>query len=257
MNEDSYKALIIEDEFHSRKRLASLLKQIPGMEILAEAENGFQGLELFDEHKPDLIFLDIEMPGMNGFEFLQQLEQVPMIIFTTAYDHFALQAFDTLAIDYLLKPISLEQIQKAMDKVKSLGGLIQKLHPILSPAHHQGHPLAQYLRRFSTKCGNRWSLVQEDEVIRFYSTESFSYMVCGDKVERIISYSLQDLERKIDPEKFLRVHRSSIVSIRQVKDIKSLGSSRFKIILKDATVIDSSRSYCESIRRVFLDKCRE
>src|SRR5574341_2320289 len=104
MDKAVYKAILVEDEFHSRKRLASLLKQVPEIQLVGEAENGFQGLELFQEYRPDLIFLDVEMPGMNGFEFIQQLEPVPMIIFTTAYDHFALQAFETLAIDYLLKP---------------------------------------------------------------------------------------------------------------------------------------------------------
>ena len=254
MDKAVYKAILVEDEFHSRKRLASLLKQIPEIQLVGEAENGFQGLELFQEHRPDLIFLDVEMPGMNGFEFIQQLEPVPMVIFTTAYDHFALQAFETLAIDYLLKPITLEQVQKTLAKVKSLEEITQKLQPILSPVNHKGHPLAQYLRRFSIKYGNKWSLILEKDVIRFYSSESLSYLVTDDGMDHIISYSLQDLDKKLDPGVFLRVHRSSIIAISKVKEIKSLGSSRFNIIMKDGTQIEASRSYCERIREILLDK---
>ncbi len=252
-----YKALLVEDEFHSRKRLVSILKQIPEIQLLGEAENGFQGLELFQEHHPDLIFLDVEMPGMNGFEFIQQLDSVPMVIFTTAYDHFALRAFETLAVDYLLKPITLEQIQKALAKVKSLEEISQKLQPILSPVNYIGHPLAQYLRRFSIKYGNRWSLIQETQVIRFYSSESLSYLVTEDGFEHIISYSLEDLEKKLDPSFFLRIHRSSIISIPKVKDIRSLGSARFQIIMKDGTQIETSRSYCDKIKEILLDKSRK
>ncbi len=254
MNKNLYKAILVEDEFHSRKRIASLLKQIPEIQLVGEAENGFQGLELFQEHQPNLIFLDIQMPGMTGFEFLQQLKIVPLIVFTTAYDDFALQAFDTLAIDYLLKPITLMQIQKAMQKIKSLEKTTQKLQPILSPINHIGHPLAQYLRRFSLKYGNQWSLVLEEQVSRFYSSESFSYLVTDDSVEHIIDYSLQDLENKLDPAVFLRVHRSAIISLAKIKNIKSLGSSRFEIIMKDETHIETSRSYCEKIRKLLVSR---
>jgi len=252
-----YKAILVEDEVHSRKRLDVLLKQIPEVQLLGEAENGFQGLELVKKLKPDLVFLDIQMPGMNGFEFIQQLDQLPMIIFTTAYDHYALQAFDTLAIDYLLKPVTLEQLQKTFTKISSWRGMAKKFQPILSPLDHQGHPLAEYLRRFSIRYGSRWVLIDEKDVVRFFSSESLTYIVPEDGVERIVSFSLQDLDKKLDPEVFLRVHRSVIISIAKVKDIKSLGSSRFQIVMKDGASIETSRSYCENIRAVLLGREKE
>ena len=249
-----YRALIVEDEFHSRKRLRTLLDKISEVECLDEAENGFRGLELYGELKPDLVFLDIQMPGLSGFEFLQQLNPVPMIIFTTAYDQYALQAFDTLAVDYLLKPVTLEQLRKTIEKLRFMESASQKLGPLLNPRDHVGHPLAQYLRRFSVRHGTRWSLIREEEVVRFFASDSLSYVVTLDGRDHIIDYSLQELELKLDPIRFIRVHRSTIVSIPEVKKIQSLGSSRFQICQSDGHEIESSRTYCERIRATFLDK---
>jgi len=247
------RAIIVDDEPLARVGLSHLLKNIPRVEIIAEAANGFEALELVDGLKPDLLFLDIQMPGLNGFEVLQHIAHVPLIIFTTAYDQYALKAFETLALDYLLKPVRLERLKTAIEKVNALDERISKLDPLLNPARHPKQTGASYLRRFVSRQGTKWHVIEEDHVILFYAEEKHSFLKTQ-KGNYIINYTLQNLETKLDPGKFLRVHRSAIVALKQVQKIKSLGSGRLELILSDGTTQDVSRTYSQDARKRLLGK---
>ncbi len=247
------RTLIVDDEPLARVGLNHLVKNIAHIEIIAEAANGFEALELIDRLKPDLLFLDIQMPGINGFEVLQQISHLPLVIFTTAYDQYALKAFETLAIDYLLKPICYERLMRAIEKVDSLDRRLSNLGPILNPAAHPDLPTASYLRRFVSKQGTKWHIIDEDKVLLFYAEEKHSFLRT-EKANYIVNDTLQNLEGKIDPDKFLRVHRSALVALKHVKKIKSVGSGRLELILSDDSTQDVSRSYSQEVRRILLGK---
>ncbi len=249
------RTLIVDDEPLARVGLKHLVRDLKCIEIIAEAANGFEALELIDSLKPDLLFLDIQMPGINGFEVLQQISHLPLVIFTTAYDQYALKAFETLAIDYLLKPIRLERLQMAIEKVNSIDRRLSKLEPILNPIRHPELSSVSYLRRFVSKQGTKWHITEEDKVILFYAEEKHSYLRT-EKANYIINYTLQNLEGKLDPNKFLRVHRSAIVALKQVQKIKSMGSGRLQVILSDGSTQDVSRSYSQELKKKLLGVCR-
>lgn len=250
-NNSIIRTIIVDDEPLARVGLNHLLKNIPQVEVIAEAANGFEALELVDRLKPGLLLLDIQMPGINGFEVLQQLSHMPIVIFTTAYDQYALRAFDTIAIDYLLKPIRLERLERAITKLDSLDHMITNLGPILNPAEHRENHKVSYLRRFVSRSGLKWHLISEDDICLFFSEEGYSYMKT-EKGNYIINDTLQTLEGKLDPDKFLRVHRSAIVAVKEIQKIKSLGSGRLELLMQDGSTQDVSRSYSQKVKDVFL-----
>ncbi|MFQ5543747.1 MAG: LytR/AlgR family response regulator transcription factor [Nitrospiria bacterium] len=252
-NNSIIRTIIVDDEPLARVGLNHLLKNIRQVEVIAEAANGFEALELVDRLKPGLLFLDIQMPGINGFEVLQQISHIPIVIFTTAYDQYALKAFDTLAIDYLLKPIRLERLQRAVSKLGSLDRMTTSLGPILSPAaHREKHPVS-YLRRFVSRQGVKWHLVNEEDICLFFSEDGYSYIKTENR-RFIINDTLQSLEGKLDPDKFIRVHRSAIVAFKEIQRIKSLGSGRLELLMRDGSSQDVSRSYSQKVKDICLNK---
>ncbi|VAX28904.1 hypothetical protein MNBD_NITROSPIRAE01-1624 [hydrothermal vent metagenome] len=245
------RTLIVDDEPLARVGLKHLVRDIKRIEVIAEAANGFEALELIDRLKPDLLFLDIQMPGINGFEVLQQISHLPLVIFTTAYDQYALKAFETLAIDYLLKPIRLERLKIAIEKVDSLDRRLTNFGAILNPTKHQELSSVSYLRRFVSKQGAKWHIIEEDMVILFYAEEKHSFLRTKN-ANYIVDYTLQNLEGKLDPGKFLRVHRSALVALKQVQKIKSVGSGRLELILSDGSIQDVSRSYSQEVKKQLI-----
>ena len=195
-----YRAMIIDDEPLARLGLKRLLTKIKNkdIEVIAEASNGLEALEIIERIHPDLLFLDIQMPGLNGFEMLQQLNQVPLVIFTTAYDQFALKAFETHALDYLLKPVKPEHLQRALDKLEYLQKIVTGLRSVCYPNSSPEFSSKHYLRNFAVKCGTKWEVIPEDEVLLFFSKEKFCYIkskgadkIIDDWFKRIIDHSSQ------------------------------------------------------------------
>jgi two-component system LytT family response regulator len=252
-HESKLRTVIVDDEPLARVGLKHLLGKINRVEVIAEAANGFEALELIDQLKPDLLLLDIQMPGINGFEVLQQISHLPIVIFTTAYDQYSLEAFETLAIDYLLKPIRLNRLQKAISKVDSIEQTLESFAPILNPARSENGTPPSYLRRFVSKQGDKWHIVDEDRVISFYAEERYSFIHTINK-NYIVNDTLQGLEGKIDPNKFIRVHRSAIVALKSIQRVKSLGSGRLELLLSDDSTQDVSRSYSNDVRKCLLGK---
>ncbi|MBU0996159.1 MAG: response regulator transcription factor [Proteobacteria bacterium] len=247
----TFRAILVDDEELARNRLKKLLSQIETIELLAEAENAFKCLELLDRYQPDILFLDIQMPGLNGFELLQQIPEnrLPMIIFITAYDQYALKAFDSLAIDYLLKPLKLSDLQKAISKIEALQNKFRQITAHTSEKRGDGNPFSGYTKRFVLKYGNKWQIVEEKNVEMFFAEEKFCYLRSEGK-DSMIAFTLQELENKLDPDVFIRVHRSAIVSKKYIKNFKSIGSGRFEIILTDGRKVNSSRYYAQNLKNL-------
>jgi two-component system LytT family response regulator len=250
----SYRALLVDDEELALKRLQRLLRDEPEVEVVGTAENGRKAIELVEELKPDILFLDIQMPGLTGFDVIRRLRHVPVVIFTTAYDEYALQAFETSAVDYLLKPIEKARLQKALEKLRRLrsggaaGDFEQRLDLLLKTIERKEGE--SFLTHIPAKLGERILIFGVTDAAYFYASDKYTFLVTGEK-EFIIDRTLAELQEKLDPARFVRIHRSAIVNVEKVKEIVSLIGGRYLCRLKNpAKDLPVSRSMVRNLRQV-------
>jgi len=245
-----YRSVIIENEEHSRARLRRLLSAFePGLEIIGEAADGPSAVEVVRRSNPDLLFLDIDLPGFNGFQVLEALENQPAVIFTTAFNEHALRAFDAFAIDYLLKPIEADAVARALGKLRALGFN----HAQLSSALEQLLETSgtRYLSRVSCRVGDRTVLVKIGEVLFFQSDNKYTsvHVASG---EYLIDTPLVELEQRLNPREFVRIHRSTLVNVAWIAEIRRSYDGRLRVLLRDAknTELVASRSYADNLRNL-------
>lgn len=222
-------AVIIDDERLARKDLRAVLEQFPFITITGEASNVAEALELVERVKPQVIFLDIEMPEANGFALLEQLNTVPEVIFTTAYDAYAIKAFEVNALDYLLKPVT----------QKRLGESLERLLEIMKPAKQT----AQYPdlnEKIFVKDGERCWFVPLGEIRLLESTGSYARIFFG-KHAPLLARSLQSLESRLNPQYFFRASRKHIVNLEHVQQITTLNQHLLQLELTDGAKVPLSR----------------
>lgn len=247
----TYRAVLVDDEELAIKRLLRLLQDEPAVEVVATAENGRKAVGLVDELKPDLLFLDIQMPGLSGFDVIRKVRHQPIVIFTTAYDEYALQAFETSAVDYLLKPVEKDRLHKTIEKLEMLrsagaGELGQRLDLLLSAIEGRQH--GSYLTHIPAKLGERILIFAATDVACFCASDKYTFLVTGEK-EYIIDRSLTELQERLDPTRFVRIHRSVIVNVDHVKEVVSLIGGRYLCRLKHQTrELPVSRSMVKNLR---------
>ena len=243
------RALIVDDEPLARKALKEALSQINDVEIVGECSNGFEVIKEVGENKPDLIFLDIQMPKLDGFDVVELLgEESPMIIFVTAYDEYAIRAFEAHALDYLMKPVRVERLQQAGERTKkqmelkirqSTNGLIQSRKDELIP-------VSRILVRDGSKVfiipvGDITHIQAEDDYVRIFTSEK-SYL----KLER-----MNRLEQTLDPSCFCRIHRSYILNIDYLSKIEPFSKDSKVAILTNNISLPISRSRYEQLMKLF------
>lgn len=241
----TWKTIIIEDEHLARKRLKRLLSNYSEVEIIAEAENGAQGLELINNHQPDLIFLDIEMPILNGFEMLTKLkEDQPKVIFTTAYDQYAIKAFEEGSIDYLLKPIELERLDKTIAKLKqtNLSKPTIGIEDLLLQLKGKNT-----IKTLTVKLGDRILLIKFEDIVHIQAEDKYVFLHTSDGKKHLTDYTLSTLEEKL-PEDFLRIHRSDIINTNHITEIRRGFNGALIFIMSNGSKATSSRSNSESLR---------
>lgn len=257
----SFSVLIVDDEPLARMRMRSLLEGFsPDVEILGEAGSGAAAIQKIKELGPDVVFLDIQMPDMDGFDVLHGLtkDEVPLVVFCTAYDNFAVKAFEEDTVDYLLKPVELERLNASMEKIRrrlpslcnqpasapDVGLDWNKLRELMNARN-------SYLQRLQIKVGERTVFVNIDEVIRFQSEEKYTvvHTVSG---QYLMTQGLVDLEPRLDPQSFVRVHRSHIVAIDYIAECRKTDQGRMVVVLRDknATQLLVSRGYMKDIRNL-------
>jgi len=234
------KAIIIDDEMHCRKTLSILLKEYcPEVEVIEQCDNGEAGVEAIKKLKPDLVFLDIEMPRMNGFEMLEQLSEISFaVIFTTGYDQYAIKAFRFSALDYLLKPIDHEELSKAVLKVSRqvLYPLAQQIEILLQKIHHQPSPI----NKIALPTVEGLQMIPVDSIISCASDRNYTSLLLKNKQKIIISKILKDIEEMLEEYSFLRVHHSYIVNLNEItRYIKGEGGY---LVMSDGSSVDVSRS---------------
>ncbi|WP_162342075.1 LytR/AlgR family response regulator transcription factor [Cyclobacterium salsum] len=241
------RCVIIDDEPLARELLADYLASFTDFEVVGAFQDGFEGFKGIAELKPDLLFLDIEMPKINGFELLELLEEPPKVIFTTAYDTYAIQAFDQQAIDYLLKPFSKERLRQALEKVTR-----EVQDPTEFPskvrAASEGLPVRDYLRRVVVKTGNRIHILPVD-TIHFFSAEGDYVKVVSEGKGYLKLGTMGYFEKVLHPNEFTRIHRSHIVNVSMISKIEPFQKENFLVFLKDGTQLPVSKTGMGRLRK--------
>lgn len=244
------KAIIIDDEIHCRKTLGMQLKEnCPDVHVMEQCEDAQSGLEAIHRYQPDLVFLDIEMPGMNGFEMLEEIPAINFeIIFTTSYDQYAIKAFHFSALDYLLKPVDRVELQHAVKKViqrsrhplpQQIEILLQKFYQPVSPKQKIALPTMEGLQ-----------MIPVDSIISCASESNYSIFFLKNKQKLIVSRTLKEVEEMVEGYSFLRVHNSYLINLNEIdKYFKGDGGY---LVMTDGSNIDVSRSK----KDVLLSKLR-
>jgi two-component system LytT family response regulator len=241
MEATALRAYLVDDEPLAIERLKRLLTNFDGLRIVGTATDPAVALDTLKSDSVDVLFLDIQMPGMNGFELLARLPEQPFVIFTTAYDEYALQAFQVNSIDYLLKPIEAEQLARAINK-------LERLRPIAKPEWQQSPQLpallqqlaaslrgqrADYPQRVASRVGERITFLDLDAVTHFVAQDKLTYAVI-DCHPHCVDQTIAELEQRLDPARFLRIHRSSLVNVDWIQEVNSWFAGKVVVSLKDA-----------------------
>ena len=241
--------ILVDDEPLARQLLREYLEDFPDIRIVGECRNGKQAVKAINELRPDLVFLDIRMPGMDGFEVLEHLTCAPHIIFSTAYGDYALKAFETNAVDYLLKPYDRRRfsraVHKAIGRKATSTGDIDRIVELL---HHAKEP-GEYPERIFIRIGKKIAPIQVRDILWIEAEEDYS-MLHTSGGAHLCNLSLNALEERLNPSQFMRVHRSSIVACNSIEHLSGDGEGGFVAVLKDGSRVKVGRTYAPKIRQI-------
>lgn len=238
------KVIIVDDEAAGRQLIKQYLADFPSLILVAEENNGVDALRAINRFKPDLVFLDIQMPGMTGFEVLSHLEEVPRIIFSTAYDKYALKAFDVHAIDYLLKPYTKERFKQAIEKIdfsESQKGIAPLTADLMMNSD-------QYPERILVEYNKKLITVSTSEILWVEAFGDYSKLHTMEETY-VSNFGISQLEEKLDPKMFLRVHRSSIININSIKQLDKYAKS-YDVTMLNGDVVRVSRGYMSAVKKL-------
>ena len=240
------RVLIADDEDLARASLRRALAAFPDIEIVRECANGLQAVEAIPALRPDCVFLDIEMPGLDGFEVLQQITDPPLIVFVTAYDEYAVKAFETEALDYILKPFEGERLERAIGRVRSK----------LAGSERAGEVAAQYatrragpVRRLAAKRGNRFVIVPMKDVLRIAIDDKLVFAYTATE-HFLVEKTIAELETLLEPSGFLRISRAELVNVEMVRELIPWFSGCWRVRLAGGGEHDVSRERAKKLREV-------
>lgn len=234
------KIIIIDDEPLARSIVKEYLQHFMQCEIVAECNNGYEGVKAIQEHKPDLIFLDIQMPKINGFEMLELLEEVPSVIFTTAFDEYAIKAFEANAIDYLLKPFSEERFKNAFEKwLSKNGNKVESEHPLKQLIENDKN--SEESTRIVIRNQNEISIIPVTEIVYIEAYDDYVKIFTKDTYF-LKKKTMNFYESTLDPAHFFRTHRSYIINLTQLTGIESYEKNAYIALLRSGKKIPLSRS---------------
>jgi two-component system LytT family response regulator len=234
------KAFLVDDESLALKRLQRMLAATGRVEIAGTSGDPVEAIEAILQIKPDVLFLDIEMPGMTGFQMLSKLDpqQQPLIVFTTAYNQYALEAFGVNSVDYLLKPIEAPQLARALDKLDRMRGGVEARPEIralldrITALAAAGAAQAAYPDRIASRIGERVELIELAQVTHFFARDKLTYAATAAK-NHVVDHTIQELEQKFDPRKFVRIHRAILLNLDYVHELHTWFAGRMMVRLKD------------------------
>ena len=240
------KVLIIDDENSARLLIRQYLEDNEQFEIVGEFDNGLEAVVAIDQLEPDLIFLDIKMPGLSGLQVVQEIIHVPQIVFTTAYDQYAVKAFDANATDYLLKPYTRERFDKAITKIlRQTGSNFEQARQVAAAIADR---TATDATTILVENGSKLVSLELKDVICMEADKDYTWMHTASK-SYLSNYGISQLEQRLSPQTFLRVHRSFIVNINHIKEVHKEGASA-ELITSNNKVINVSRTYMPELKKL-------
>ena len=247
----STRVLIVDDEPLARERLRTLLADEPGMEVAGEANDGRTAVDAIASLSPDLVFLDVQLPGSTGFEIIEQVgaSRMPFVVFVTAYDRYALRAFDVHALDYLLKPFDRERFRQAIARVRQQlerregGDLERRLIALVQDLK----PAQPRVDRFVVKSGGRVFFVRNDEIDWIEAAGNYVKLHVGGDAH-LFRETMNAVEARLDPDLFFRIHRSHIVNIERIRELQPWFNGEYVVFLKNGTRLTLSRGYREKLQ---------
>ena len=257
-NLTSLRVVVVDDEQLARDELCYQLDQLGDVEVVAQAGNGLEALGAVQRADPDLVFLDVQMPGLNGFEVARRLldrRSAPLLVFVTAFDQHAIEAFEVNAVDYLLKPVESNRLQQAVERVRTR--LVHDRPATAEPVNDQLEKIVKMMaerqirrEQVAIRVGERFMLVQSEEIIYASLADESINIVTGQVAGTSNYRTLDDLQARLDPEVFWRVHRSHLVNINKIKEIVPWFSRNYILRMKDSkgTEIPVSRSQTKRLR---------
>ena len=247
------RAVIVDDEPLARLRIRGLLAEAKDVEVIAECANGQEAIQTIEESPPDLLFLDVQMPELDGFDVLQAVGvgRVPVVIFVTAYDQFALRAFEAHALDYLLKPFDDERFEAALQRARGRihqhqgGDPDLRLRAMLQKVRgYRG-----YLQRLVVPTGHRSIFIRTEEIDWIEAERNYIRLHVRGRAH-LLRENLGRIEAALDPAKFCRIHRSTIVNIDRIQAVESLFRGEYLVVLHDGTKLSSGRSYRRNLHQL-------
>ena len=251
MTNGRVRVLVADDEPLARERLRLLLTREDWIDLVAECPDGMEAIEAIDRLQPDLVFLDIQMPGATGFEVIEAVgpDRMPLVVFVTAFDQYALRAFDVHALDYLLKPFDRERFHEALVRARQQlerrtnGDLERRLLELVQDLK----PAVQRLERFVIKAGGRVFFVRADEIDWIEAAGNYVKLHVGGDAH-LFRETMNSLESQLDPDTFFRIHRSHIVNIERVKELQPWFNGEYVVFLRNGTRLTLSRGYREKLQ---------
>lgn len=247
--EEKIKVIIVDDEKLARDIVKNYLSKYDNVKLLAECSNGFEALKQISELKPDLVFLDIQMPKITGFELLEILDEPPVIIFTTAFDQYALKAFEVNATDYLLKPFSEERFEEAMQKafklISNKADADKKIEDLVKHIEKKD----EFIDRIVVKTGQKISIVPTED-IRYIEAQDDYTMLYTEKGNLLKQKTMKYFEENLDPNHFLRIHRSYFVKINLIKQIELIDKESYRVVLHDGVKLPVSKTGYQKLKEL-------
>jgi two-component system LytT family response regulator len=248
--------LIVDDERPARRKIRRFLESEPDMEVLCESDGGHGAVAAIREHKPDLVFLDVQMPELDGFAVIGALrmERLPQVVFVTAHDQFALRAFEVHALDYLLKPFDQERFRRVLERARRYlvregrGDLDERIGRLLDEVRAGS---VRYAERLLINSGERAFFLPVEHIDRIEAAKNYVQIHAGESAY-LLRGTIEGLHRRLDPSKFLRVNRSQIVNIDSIRELQPWFHGEYRIILKDGREIMWSRRYLDRSSEVFI-----
>jgi two-component system, LytTR family, response regulator len=247
------KTILIDDEPLAISRLKRLLSRYEGViNVIAEAKNGHEGLELIEQLKPDVLFLDIEMPEMNGFELLAKLSYMPIVVFATAFDQYAIRAFEENSIDYLLKPIEAERLEKTVEKLQKI-----RQQPTENPFNSHLLEMLEKLKpkkdihSISVKSGERILFIPLPDISYFEADDKYVFLNTFEGKQHLTNFTITTLEEKL-PDTFIRISRSAIINTKAIKELQKSFNGKYVVILKDQKLskIKTGSSFGDNLKKL-------
>jgi two-component system, LytTR family, response regulator len=241
------RTLIVEDEEPARTIVKTYLSKFDNIELIGEASDGFSAVKMINEMKPDLLFLDIQLPKLTGFEILELIEHAPVIIFTTAYDQFAIKAFEMNATDYLLKPFAFDRFEiathKAFDKINSKRSEIPVIKKLVDSIDEK----SETIDRIVVKSGTKIKVIPAEKVMYIEAQDDY-VMIFAEESKHLKEKTMKYFETHLDPSVFIRIHRSYIVNINYIVQLEHFSKENYLVILKNGAKLKVSDSGYKNLK---------